>query len=140
MREFAERFVGQYWDITVALPCSYWYLRGFDIKAMEDYISWFNVMSYDMNGVWNKDSEFIGPHLLSSTNLTEIKEGFDLLWRNDIDRAKVVMGMVFYGRSYTMKDPSCYEPGCEFIGCEFIEAGEPGDCSLTPGVLIYPGK
>jgi chitinase len=29
-------------------PASYWYLRGFDIIHLEQYVDWFNVMTYDI--------------------------------------------------------------------------------------------
>lgn len=38
------------WQATITLPTSYWYLRGFDISGLQKYVSWFNVMSYDLVG------------------------------------------------------------------------------------------
>lgn len=40
------------------------------------------------------------------------------------------MGLGFYGRSFTMKDPSCLDPGCEFS-----DGARGGACTGTPGVL-----
>lgn len=40
------------------------------------------------------------------------------------------MGLGFYGRSFTMADPSCMEAGCEFSA-----AGTAGECTGTAGVL-----
>jgi chitinase len=40
--------------------------------------------------------------------------GLELLWHNNINPERVVTGLGFYGRSFTMKDPSCMNPGCEF--------------------------
>lgn len=39
---------GTAFGITLTLPSSYWYLRWFDIKGMERYVDWFNMMSYDI--------------------------------------------------------------------------------------------
>jgi GH18 family chitinase len=91
-------------------------------------------MSYDMNGLWNTQSTYIGDFLLGLTNLTPIDQGFELLWRNNISPSKVVMGMAFYGRSYTQ------DAGCSGTECQFSGAGIEGDCSQTPGVLIYAGR
>lgn len=55
----------------------------------------------------------------------------DLLWRNNIDPSKVVMGLGFYGRSFTLSDPSCTHAGCPFSG-----GGNPGQCSSTSGILL----
>lgn len=135
VKEMQEAFAEYDFDLTVTLPCSYWYMQNFDIVSMEKYLSWFNVMSYDMNGAWNAESAYIGPYIYGLTNLTEIEAGFDLLWRNNIDPANVVMGMAFYGRTYTMETDDCYE-----IGCEFATTGSAGQCSTTAGILMYSGK
>jgi len=66
------------------------------------------------------------------TNLTEIDESLKLLWRNNIDPSKVVLGMGFYGRSYTLQDPSCTAPGCPFTG-----AAPPGPCTQSAGTLSF---
>ncbi|RAK98563.1 uncharacterized protein BO80DRAFT_466986 [Aspergillus ibericus CBS 121593] len=133
VKEMNEAFAEYDFDLTITLPCSYWYMQHFDIVSMEKYVSWFNVMSYDMNGAWNAESAYIGPYMYGLTNLTEIEEGFDLLWRNNIDPANVVMGMAFYGRTYTMETDDCYE-----AGCEFATTGSAGQCSTTAGILMYP--
>lgn len=28
------------WQVTMTLPTSYWYLRGFNIKNLEKYVEW----------------------------------------------------------------------------------------------------
>lgn len=122
------------WDITVTLPSSYWYLRGYNLPSIQKYVSWFNFMSYDLHGMWDKHNQFTGPYLLGHTNITEIESGLDLLWRNQVDPKNVVMGFGFYGRSFTMADSACSEPNGV---CEFSTAGIPGSCSATAGILIY---
>jgi chitinase len=55
----------------------------------------------------------------------------DLLWRNNIDPSKVVLGTAFYGRAFTATSPSCLSPGCTF------ESGaNKGACSGEVGILI----
>jgi chitinase len=34
--------------LSITLPASYWYLRGFDIVNLEPYVDFFNVMTYDI--------------------------------------------------------------------------------------------
>lgn len=36
------------WGVSLTVPTSYWYLRGFDVTRLQDYVDYFNVMSYDM--------------------------------------------------------------------------------------------
>jgi hypothetical protein len=71
---------------------------------------------------------FVAAH----TNLTEIDQSMKLLWRNGINPAKVVLGLGFYGRSYTLADPQCNKPGCVFT------SGAPaGPCTDSVGTLSY---
>lgn len=117
--------------LTFTVPSSYWYLRWFDLPNMIKYADWINLMSYDLHGVWDRDNP-IGAIVQGHTNLTEIKLAVDLLWRVNIPPAKVVMGFGFYGRSFTLADPSCSKPGCAFSG-----ASNPGPCTATGGILAY---
>ena len=120
------------WEITCTLPSSYWYLQNFDLPSMQKFISWFNFMSYDLHGMWDQLNKYTGPYLMGHTNLTQIDQGFQLLWRVGVDPAKVVMGMGFYGRSFTMADAACWQPWCQFSS-----VGNAGDCSQTAGILYY---
>lgn len=61
---------------------------------------------------------------------SEIEDGLDLLWRNNVEPSKVVLGLAFYGRAFTLKDPSCNKPMCAFEG-----VAEPGYCVGTGGIL-----
>ena len=72
----------------------------------------------------------LGPYAHAHTNLTEIEDALKLLWRNNINPERVNLGLGFYGRSFTMKDPSCMAAGCEFSA-----GGNGGACTGAPGVL-----
>ncbi|KAL1957767.1 hypothetical protein VTO42DRAFT_5485 [Malbranchea cinnamomea] len=132
LRRLRERLnrTGRKYGLTITLPASYWYLRGFNIIELEPHVDWFNIMTYDIHGVWDRTVNAIGPYAYAHTNLTEIQMGLELLWRNNINPGRVVLGLGFYGRSFTMKDPSCMK-----AGCEFIEGAKGGECTGTPGVL-----
>lgn len=39
-------------------PASYWYLRGFNLQEMEQYVSWFNIMTYDIRKLISKIMTF----------------------------------------------------------------------------------
>ncbi|MCJ1394843.1 hypothetical protein MMC18_007723 [Xylographa bjoerkii] len=121
---------GTSYGISATLPSSYWYLQGFDVVGMEPYVDWFNFMSYDIHGTWDGDSPFTQAVVAPHTNLTEAAEGLDLLWRNNINPSKVVLGLAFYGRSFTLATPSCNTPQCPFSG-----GGNPGSCTATSGIL-----
>ncbi|KAL4902677.1 glycoside hydrolase superfamily [Aspergillus multicolor] len=65
------------------------------------------------------------------TNLTEVRDVMDLLWRYNISPDQVVLGMVFYGRTFALADTSCSQPGCLFTS-----GGQKGDCSLETSSLM----
>ncbi|OJJ36372.1 hypothetical protein ASPWEDRAFT_108842 [Aspergillus wentii DTO 134E9] len=124
---------GQNYELSFTIPSSYWYLRHFDVpKYLASGADWCNMMSYDLHGVWDGHDPYIGKVVGAHTNLTEIAQAMDLLWRNDVDPSKIVLGIGFYGRSFTLSDPSCTKPGCPFSG-----GGANGTCTQTSGILSY---
>ena len=123
---------GTKYGISMTLPTSYWYLQHFDLLGIQKSVDWFNLMAYDLHGIWDKQSKFVGPYIAPHTNITEIDLGLDLLWRSGVDPAKVVMGQGWYGRSFTLKDPSCTKPNGV---CEFTGGAKAGPCSDAAGIL-----
>ncbi|RHZ56167.1 glycoside hydrolase family 18 protein [Aspergillus thermomutatus] len=119
------------WGISITLPTSYWYLRWFDIKALESVVDEFNLMAYDLHGVWDELNP-IGPIVYAHTNLTEIDLALDLFWRNNISPSKIILGLAFYGRTYELVTPLCATPGCEWRG-----PGSQGQCTGKAGILSY---
>lgn len=117
--------------ISITLPASYWYLQHFDIVQLQKSVNWFNIMSYDLHGTWDKGNRWTGNFLNAHTNLTEIDEALDLLWRNDIPPDRVVLGLGFYGRSFSASSSACTEPGCTFES-----GGTSGRCSKETGILL----
>ncbi|KAL5340440.1 hypothetical protein BJX70DRAFT_396691 [Aspergillus crustosus] len=129
LRDMKNAFQGRY-GISVTLPASYWYLRWFDLEGMQDHIDFFNIMTYDIHGVWDASNKNTGPYIRPHTNITEIKLGLDLLWRNNVDPFHVNFGLGWYGRSFTLKDPTCNQPDCVFS-----YGGKPGECTNSAGTL-----
>lgn len=118
-------------ELSITLPASYWYLQHFDIVKLEPHVSFFNIMSYDLHGKWDLGNQWTGEYLNAHTNLTEIDKAMELLWRNKIDSSKVVMGLAFYARAYTLVDPGCVKPGCLFAS-----GANEGNCSREVGILL----
>ncbi|KFY45856.1 hypothetical protein V494_00722 [Pseudogymnoascus sp. VKM F-4513 (FW-928)] len=116
--------------VSFTLPTSYWYMRHFDLKAV-DHVDFVNVMSYDLHGVWDGKNP-IGQKIYGHTNITEMEQAFDLFWRNDVPAGKLNMGLGFYGRAFQLQDTSCSKPGCPFKG-----GATKGGCSGESGILSY---
>ncbi|KAL2802320.1 hypothetical protein BJX63DRAFT_415312 [Aspergillus granulosus] len=88
-------------------------------------------MSYDLHGAWDGHSDWVEPELNSHTNLTEITNALDLLWRNNIEPDEVVLGIAFYARVFAASNPSCMEPGClSLAGTPGFAATRWGSCSI----------
>lgn len=127
-----RRSIGHNYGLSITLPSSYWYMRNFDVGKLAKIVDWLNIMTYDLHGTWDQNDKNIGSVVNAHTNLTEIDQTLDLLWRNEVDPQKVVLGMGFYGRSFTLKDKSCSKPGCPFT-----IRGTKGACTNSSGTLSY---
>ncbi|KAI8631443.1 family 18 glycosyl hydrolase [Xylariaceae sp. FL1651] len=123
---------GTKYGISMTLPTSYWYLQHFDLKNIQSNVDWFNFMAYDLHGVWDAASQFVGPYIAPHTNITEIDMGMDLLWRAGVTPDKVVLGTGWYGRSFTLADPSCNTPNGV---CQFTSGANAGPCTDASGIL-----
>lgn len=125
---------GTKYGITITLPTSYWYLQHFDLPELQSSVDSFNIMAYDLHGVWDADSQYVGPYIAPHTNITEIDAALDLMWRAGVDSTKVVLGQGWYGRSFTLVDPSCNLPNGI---CQFSGGADAGPCSKASGILDY---
>ena len=99
---------------------------------MIPYVNWINLMSYDLHGSWDTEDSYVGNYLNSHTNLTEIKDALDLLWRNNVPASMVNLGIGFYGRSFTLVSSEC-----STAGCPWVSGGTAGPCSANSGTLMY---
>ena len=126
----ALRSNGGHGDLSLTLPTSYWYLRHFDFNALDKSVDYFNYMSYDLGsryattiapfirdfsflGIFKtvfvlntnpyrdkQGNKWTGEFLDAHTNLTEIQNAMDLLWRNNISGDKVNLGTAFLLSSF----------------------------------------
>ncbi|RYP68287.1 hypothetical protein DL771_006789 [Monosporascus sp. 5C6A] len=104
------------------------YLQHFDLKNLVPHVDFFNMKTYDFQGVWNKRNARVGPIHNSHANLTEIKDGSDLLWRNNIDARSRLCG-----RGSMATSSACLGPGYRF------ESGTAAqECSAKGGALLNP--
>ncbi|CRG92683.1 hypothetical protein PISL3812_09747 [Talaromyces islandicus] len=104
----------------------------FDVLDMEPSVDWFNFVSYDIHGVWNSSDKFTGPDIRPHINLIEINDGLSLMWRARINPSKVVLGLGWYGRSFTLTDPFCTMPNDV---AQFTTGSTAGECTGSSGTL-----
>ena len=91
--------------LTAAVSARSWEFWKYNFKEDQNYLDWFNVMTYDYHGSW----EYISGHhtnlLSSSEDPDERKESFDntvkyLLDTVRVSSNKIVPGVAFYGKGW----------------------------------------
>ena len=106
----------QHYLLTVATPVGTWQEGGaysvddsYDLAALVPYVSWLNVMTYDMNTIFSPYSGFntpMEPDFRDPTpepqrardNLTGAVRYYEA---HGVPADKIMLGMAFYGRGFT---------------------------------------
>ena len=101
------------------------YLRGFNAKGMEQYIDFFNYLSYDLRAPLSADSK-----VSSHSDIGEIAKAAAALWKAQVDPKKVNLGLSKAGRGYTLSDTKCAHFNCNVSG-----PSKPGPCTNEAGLL-----
>ncbi|CZT41789.1 uncharacterized protein RSE6_01575 [Rhynchosporium secalis] len=128
MKDMKAAFGFRY-GVSVVLAPDYWYLQGFSPAAMEQYVDHLGFMAYDLHGSWDSENA-LGSLMRPHTDIRDIDNGLTPLWFDGVDPKKVVMGIAYYGRTFTAASTDCGVMGCGFSG--------PGDaygCTNYKGVL-----
>ncbi|KAK4194711.1 hypothetical protein QBC40DRAFT_290276 [Triangularia verruculosa] len=131
--------LGSSYEIGIAAPASYWYLKGFPIADISDVVDYIVYMTYDLHGQWDYDNQWATPGcpagncLRSHVNKTETELSLAMITHAGVPASKVVFGMALYGRSFQMTTPGCYGQDCTFTGPE--SGATPGRCTKTAGYL-----
>ncbi|KAJ2933440.1 hypothetical protein H1R20_g3664, partial [Candolleomyces eurysporus] len=123
--------------ISVALPASYHYLRGFEPDKVDDQVDYINLMTYDYHGPWDLklsgDDGTAKPH----TSSLDILDSMRLLRRAGVDFNKLNLGLAWYGRTYavgTCKGTSCPNLHCMVGDQQTTGGGTPGPCTADPSL------
>ncbi|KUJ19692.1 glycoside hydrolase [Mollisia scopiformis] len=119
---------GSNYGISVALPPDFASLQNFNPSAMAPSIDFFNFMSYDLHGPW--EAAILGADVRSQSSINDISSDLLPLWFDNVPPSKVNLGIAYYGRGYTLQDPSCTDVSCPYTG-----ASNPGTCTDSAGVL-----
>lgn len=91
----------------------------------------FQVSLYSLSRMWHLAIFQCGLLAsLVSASITRDQKQHDSLGLCGVDPSKVVFGVAWYGRGYTVSNTSCNTFGCEFSG-----PSKPGKCTNSAGVL-----
>ena len=104
--EATEKF-----ELSMAVPASVERSAdGFDFINLAPSIHFFNVMAYDLHGIWD-DPRIIGAH----SEIDGIDNAIDyILTNSSVPASQVVLGLPAYGRSFTLSNDKCLSLGCPF--------------------------
>ncbi|KAF5574913.1 glycoside hydrolase family 18 [Fusarium subglutinans] len=121
---------GNKYGISLTLAPDYWYLRYFDVAGLEPYVDHFGFMAYDLHGFWDADVKTLDPIIRGQADIREIANNTIPLAYAGVDFNKIVFGVAWYGRGYTVTNPSCNTLGCPFSG-----PSNPAKCTNSAGVM-----
>jgi chitinase len=127
--------------VSIALPASYWYLKGFPVKLMSAVVDYFIYMTYDLHGQWDYGSKWSNPScktgncLRSHVNKTETQTALSMVTKAGVPSNKIMVGVSSYGRSFKMLDSFCTGVMCKFTGSPKVSNAEPGMCTATSGYI-----
>ncbi|KAI6914076.1 hypothetical protein D0869_03271 [Hortaea werneckii] len=127
LKRFLKQYVFDGVDINWQYPVAE--DRGGNQADLEIYVVFLEELRAEL-GKWNSEATTAESFVQAHSNLTEIDQGLDLLWRNGIDPQKVVLGLGFYGRAFTLESQGCSKPGCDFSG-----SAKEGACTEQSGIL-----
>jgi|YelNatPaOPRAMG01_1025707.scaffolds.fasta_scaffold01001_9 chitinase len=117
--------------LTMAVSADKPNVNNYDIKKDQQYLNWFNLMTYDFHGSWDKVTAHHTNLLSSPEDTTDngIKCSFDksvkyFLDSLEVSNQKIIPGAAFYGKCWFNVDSvngGLYQPGSDSTGV-FTEA------------------
>lgn len=126
-----RRAFGSSYGISVTLPSSYWYLRWFDPKAMEPYVNFFGLMTYDLHGPWDGEVKQIGK---KGTRSDQYSRDRQLNFAALVRRNRSVENQ--YGPSILRPKLHSGRPQLQSCwGCSWSAMSRPGPCTDFAGVM-----
>ncbi|RXG60008.1 putative chitinase 3 [Armadillidium vulgare] len=129
VQELAEAFHPEGLLVTAAVSAAY------DVPSISTYLDHINVMTYDYHGSWDGQTGHVSP-LYAHPDDVDPKFNTDYSIHDWIDKGadpqKVILGIPFYGQSFTLADASNNGLNAQTYG-----GGEAGTYTRQMGFLAY---
>lgn len=139
--KFYERFSKMEADprkrkmISVALPVDLDTLGYYDLKNMDKYVSYYNLMGYDISGTWSSLSGYQS-QLYSDTNVTGGTPSVDRAVQylsGYVDKSKIILGMPAYGVTFNTGELHSKFTGCAKLNNDLVNDidADPSNCVVN---------
>ncbi|CAN8021835.1 unnamed protein product [Ixodes persulcatus] len=111
MKELNTEFKKYDFMLTITVPIDPVLLKsGFNVAALSRYVNWFNVFAHDLRGTWTGYADVHSPlrrrcfdeNYYAALN---VEDGMARLVKLGAPKKKLMLGIPFYGRSFTLQDP-----------------------------------
>lgn len=137
MKELRAKFSGTNLIITAAVGGDIQVddAISYDVIGMNKYLDYFNIMTYDYHGNWDRVTGENSPMYASDTdsdNNLNINASINGWIAAGANPQKVLLGVPFYGHSYILENPSDHGIGAVSSG-----AAPAGPYSEEDGTLEY---
>jgi len=103
--------------LSIASPAGSWAYQYIDLKAVQESLDFFNLMTYDYDGPWNNETGFVSPLYAAPTD-PDPTNNADYTVKAYLDAGvlpeKIVFGVPFYGYEWTdvpNSNHGLFEPG-----------------------------
>lgn len=111
MKELRAEFQKSDFMLTTTIPIDPMLLKtGFNVAALSRYVDWFNVFTHDLRGTWTGYTDVHSPLRRRCFDRGQyaalnVEDGLSRLVKLGAPKKKLMLGIPFYGRSYTLLDP-----------------------------------
>ncbi|XP_050304967.1 probable chitinase 10 isoform X2 [Anthonomus grandis grandis] len=136
VKELHEAFRPKGWLLSAAVsPSKRVVDAGYDVPALNTYLDWIAVMTYDYHGQWDKVTGHVAPMYAHPEDIdATFNANFTInYWiEQGADRKKIVMGMPMYGQSFSLA-----ETNDNGLNAPTYGGGEAGEETRARGFLAY---
>ncbi|XP_008184295.1 probable chitinase 10 isoform X2 [Acyrthosiphon pisum] len=109
--------------------------EAYDFPSLSEYLDFMSIMTYDYHGSWENVTGHVSPAYYKDGDefpKYNMDSTIKLIRKLGADPSKIVVGLPFYGQTYTLSSNSEHGLGDPAKG-----SGYPGEYTQQPGMLAY---